>query len=84
MNHTIKITVGSCSVEAQGEKRWTPLEIEQVVEALTKASIENGEQNAKAEVEMGIGTAGDDRPWTEGTGDLDLDLAAIGIKPDQQ
>lgn len=57
MNHTIKITVGMCSVESQGDRQWSDIEIEAVVEALTKASIANGEKNCM--VEMAIGNSGD-------------------------
>lgn len=57
MNHTIKITVGMCSIEEHGETDWKPDTIERIIQALTKASIENGEMNAEAEIT--IGNAGD-------------------------
>ena len=54
MNHTIRITVGSCSVEEVGHVDWSPATIERVIQALSKASIENGEKGAKAEVVTAI------------------------------
>ena len=48
----IKITVGMCSVECEGGQLWSKEAIMEVTAALSKASIENGEESAKAEIEI--------------------------------
>lgn len=50
----IKITVGMCSVEYEGQTHWSEGVISEIIAALSRASVENEEARPVPEVEIKI------------------------------